>query len=284
MKVGLAQIRPKLGRVDENLRLHQELIRRATSEQVDLLVFPELSVTGYQLQDLTLDVGRPVTDEHIQTLLRESEEMDLVFGFVEESEDHIFYNAALYASGGEVQYLHRKVYLPTYGMFDEGRYFGRGNSIRSFQTRFGRTGILICEDVWHPSTSYLMAQDGAKVLIVVSNAPVKGVPAADHGNKKVWYDILTNIAVLHGMYVVYVNRVGTEDGVSFFGGSTVIDPFGWVQDEAPLFEETLLTVDLDLEKVRRARYQNPVLRDEDLDLTVRELNRIREKRRGGDSR
>ena len=177
MRVGLAQIRPVLGRVEDNLELHRDMIRRAEAERVDLLVFPELSLTGYSLRDLTLDVARTLRDESIRRLAGESERLDLVFGLVEEGPGHLFYNAAVYASEGEIRHVHRKVYLPTYGMFEEARHFARGRFFRSFETRFGRAGLLICEDAWHPSAPYLLVQDGAEILIVISNAPAKGMGA-----------------------------------------------------------------------------------------------------------
>ncbi len=280
MKVGLAQIRPRLGRVDSNIKLHEEMIRRAQEEQVDLLVFPELSLTGYNLLDLTYEMARDPFSPEIQGLVQLAGNMDLVFGFVEHSPEHILYNSAAYISAGNLHYLYRKVYLPTYGMFDEGRYFGKGQVIRSFPTRFGQTGLLICEDAWHSSSSYILTQDGAQILIVISNAPASGVGGARLGTQETWDALLKNHAMLSGSYLIYCNRVGAEDGVTFFGGSQVVDPFGEAEAQADLFVEDLLVVDLDLDKVRKARFQNPVMRDENLDLTIRELNRIKRKRTG----
>ncbi|MBA4600825.1 nitrilase-related carbon-nitrogen hydrolase [Thermoactinomyces mirandus] len=280
MKVGLAQIRPRLGRVDSNVELHEEMIRRAQEEQVDLLVFPELSLTGYNLLDLTYEMARDPFSPEIQGLIQLAGDMDLVFGFVEHSPEHILYNSAAYISAGNLHYLHRKIYLPTYGMFDEGRYFGKGEVIRSFPTRFGQAGLLICEDVWHSSSSYILTQDGAQILVVISNAPASGVGGPKLGAQDTWDTLLKNQAMLNGSYVLYCNRVGTEDGITFFGGSQVIDPFGEIEARADLFHEDLLVVDLDLDKVRKARFQTPVLRDENLDLTIRELSRIRRKRAG----
>lgn len=283
MRVGLAQIRPRLGRVDLNLELHEEMIHRAREEQVDLLVFPELSLTGYNLLDLTYEMARDPFSPEIQGLVQAAGDMDLVFGFVEHSPEHILYNSAVYTTAGNLHYLHRKVYLPTYGMFDEARYFGKGEVIRSFPTRFGQVGLLICEDLWHSSSPYLLAQDGAQVMIVLSNAPARDVSSPAPGSQKSWDLMLKNNAVYHGSYMIYCNRVGTEDGVTFFGGSQVVDPFGEAEAQADLFTEDLMIVDLDLDKIRKARFQLPVLRDENLDLTIRELNRIRQKRTGGGS-
>lgn len=285
MKVGVAQIAPVLGSVKENLHLHHQMIDRALEEQVDLLIFPELSLTGYTLLDATSDVARSIKDPQIQELVAATaaSDLDLAFGFVEESEEHILYNAAAYCSGGKIRHLHRKVYLPTYGMFDEGRLYGRGGSFRSFPTRFGRLGIAICEDAWHPSASYLLAQDGAIFFLALANGPVKGISAQGVGAQEAWHGLVSHYAMIHGMYGVFANRVGTEDGATFFGGSAIFDPLGQVVAEGELFGDQLLVAELDLAHVRRARFQMPLLRDEDLDLTIRELQRIQQKRaKGGD--
>jgi predicted amidohydrolase len=284
MRVGLAQIRPVLGRVEENLKLHREMIHRAESEQVDLLVFPELSLTGYQLKDLTLDVARSLRDESIRQLVSESRRLDLVFGLVEEGPGHLFYNAAVYASEGEVRHVHRKVYLPTYGMFEEARHFARGRFFRSLETRFGRMGLLICEDAWHPSAPYLLVQDGAEILVVISNAPAKGMGARGMSAEENWYGLLVNHSLLHGAIMLYANRVGTEDGVTFFGGSAAVDPFGRILGRGERFEPQLVVVDVNPEDVRVARYQMPMLRDEDLELTAREIERILKRRYEGGER
>lgn len=281
MRVGLAQIRPVLGRVEDNLKLHRDMIRRAESERVDLLVFPELSLTGYSLKDLTLDVARTLRDESIRRLVGESGRLDLVFGLVEEGPGHLFYNAAVYASEGEIRHVHRKVYLPTYGMFEEARHFARGRSFRSFETRFGRMGLLICEDAWHPSAPYLLVQDGAEILIVISNAPAKGMGARGMSAEENWYGLLSNLSLLHGVITLYANRVGTEDGITFFGGSTAVDPFGRILVRGERFEPRLVVIDVNPEDVRLARYQMPILRDEDLELTAREIKRILKRRSEG---
>ncbi|MDQ0417532.1 putative amidohydrolase [Croceifilum oryzae] len=280
MKVGLAQIRPHLGNVAKNLEIHKQMIKQAKEEGVELLIFPELSLMGYNLLDLTYDVACAVDSEEVQEIVSESKGMDIAFGIVERSSDHILYNSAIYASYGSVQAVHRKVYLPTYGMFDEARYFGRGESIRAFDTRFGRVGMLVCEDMWHPSAPYLLAQDRAELLIVLANSPARGVHAKGLGTQDSWDLILTSQAQFYGMFIACTQRVGTEDGVSFFGNSTAVDPFGDTLVHGPLFEESLVTFDLELDMVRRARFTTPILRDENTDLVVRELTRIQQHRRG----
>lgn len=284
MRMGIAQIRPRLGRIDHNLELHRQMIQQAKEEQIDLLVFPELSLTGYNLLDLTFDVARRTQAEEIQTLVQLTGGIDVVFGFVEESHDYQLYNSAIYASQQSITYIHRKVYLPTYGMFDEARYFGRGKRIRSFATRFGRMGLLICEDAWHPSTTYLLTQDGAECLILLANSPAKDVSSEHFDSQKTWSLLTQSQATVSGTYYVYANRVGTEDGVTFSGGSHVVNPLGKMEQQGENFAEQLLIYDLDMDEVRRARFQLPVLRDEDHDLTLRELKRIQNDRIEGEDR
>ncbi|WP_028775568.1 nitrilase-related carbon-nitrogen hydrolase [Shimazuella kribbensis] len=278
MRVGLAQFRPVLGDLQRNYHLHLEWIEKAKQDQVELLLFPELSLTGYCLLDLTYEVGRSIYSEEISQLVAQSEKLDLVFGFVELSEDHVLYNSTLYASKGKIVHTHRKVYLPTYGMFDEGRYFGRGEVIRSFPTQFGQMGILICEDMWHSSAPFLLAQDGAKMILVPGNSPVRSLDQTEVGSQSFWYANLENQAALNSSFFLFCNRVGTEDGISFFGGSSIMNPYGDEVARANMLEEQLLSVNIDLDEVRRSRLETPLLRDENLDLTIRELKRIRQSR------
>jgi predicted amidohydrolase len=278
MRVGLAQMRPALGDIQRNYHLHLDWIKKAKQNQVELLLFPELSLTGYHLLDLTYDLGRSVHSQEIKELVTYSKDLDIVFGFVELSEDHVLYNSTLYASNGEIIHIHRKVYLPTYGMFDEGRYFGRGEVIRSFPTRFGQMGILICEDMWHPSAPFLLAQDKAQFILVPANSPARSLDQSEIGSQSFWYANLENQAALNSLFFLFCNRVGTEDGISFFGGSSIVNPYGDELVRANMLEEQLLYTDIDLDEVRRARLETPLLRDENLDLTIRELNRIRQNR------
>lgn len=280
MRVGLAQIKPHLGRVDLNIKKHIELIHRAQEEKVDLLVFPELSLTGYNLLDLTYEMTRDPYSPDLQRMIQTTGKMDVVFGFVEQSPEYVIYNSTAYVTAQQIAYVHRKLYLPTYGMFDEGRYFGKGETIRSIPTRFGSVGIACCEDMWHPMVPYLLTQDGAHIIIAPANSPVKSMSHRGLGSRDSWYSILQACAILHGTYILFVNRVGSEDGITFFGGSAVIDPFGNIEAKAQLLEEDLLVVELDLEKIRKARFQMPLLRDERLDLTIREAHRILRKRTG----
>ncbi|MFC2076451.1 nitrilase-related carbon-nitrogen hydrolase, partial [candidate division KSB1 bacterium] len=175
IKIGLAQTAPVLGDVQRNLDRHLEIIKRARSRSIDLLVFPELSLTGYFLKDMVSEISLPLEDKRIAALAEAGAGLDLVAGLVEESPDHRFYNSAVYFSDGSLTAVHRKVYLPTYGMFDEQRYFSAGDCVAAFGTPLGRCGMLICEDMWHSSLPYIIALDGALILISISSSPAHGI-------------------------------------------------------------------------------------------------------------
>lgn len=277
IKVALGQMRPILGDVEKNVEKHLQWIEEAKTHHAELLVFPELGLTGYQVQDLTLEVALRLDAPAISRLAAASQDIDVVFSFVEESEDHRFFVSAVYASDGEIQSVHRKVYLPTYGMFDEGRYFAAGQAFRSFPSRFGRAGVLICEDAWHLSSPYLLGLDGANLLLLPASSPSRSVTDEEHfGSQSFWRQLLLVYARLLGINIVFVNRVGFEDGVNFFGGSFMVSAEGEFVTEGPKLEETLVYGQLDVTSPRRARYTTPILRDEKFDLVARELARIRQ--------
>jgi len=279
LRVALAQIDPRLGDLERNLVLHADAIRTARRGGADVVVFPELSLTGYLLRDQVPDVALRLDDRRLRPIVRASSDVDVVLGLVEESPDHRFHNAALYLSRGRAVHVHRKVYLPTYGMFDEGRDFAPGRSLRRFETAHGPAGMLVCEDLWHPACAWLLAADGVEVLYVLSSGPSRGArPDRGITSIAVWHDLLRVTAQFQTAYVVYVNRVGFEDGLHFAGGSTVIDPFGRAVVEMAAEEAGLAIGDLDGEVLRRARISYPLLRDEDLELAHRELLRVRAER------
>jgi predicted amidohydrolase len=275
-RVALAQIDPRLGDLERNVALHADAIRTARRAGADVVVFPELSLTGYLLRDLAPDVALRPDDRRLRGIVRASSDIDVVVGLVEESPEGRFHNAALYLSRGRVVHVHRKLYLPTYGMFDEGRDFAAGATLRRFETSHGPAGMLVCEDLWHPSCAWLLAADGAEVLYVLSSGPSRGTrPGRGITSVAVWHDLLRVTAQFQTAYVVYVNRVGFEDGLHFGGGSTVVDPFGRTVVDMATEETGLGMADLHAEVLRRARVSYPLLRDDDLELAHRELLRVR---------
>jgi NAD+ synthase (glutamine-hydrolysing) len=277
--VGLAQIYPKLGDVRANLEKHLQFIEQADQQGVDLLVFPELSLTGYYVQDLVPEIAiRPTRDDDtFRALLDASRNMDISFGFVQADKRQRFYIAQAYLSQGECLHIHHKVYLPTYTMFDDGRYFDQGASIRAFDTRFGRFGMLICEDFWHMSAPYVLWMDGADVMIFANASPSRGVSASEGGRLTVsrWVELMTQAyGSTFTDYIIMCNRVGYEDGKNFWGGSLVVNPEGEFMTHGLYFDETLITQSIDLNQLHRTRSRNPLLRDERPQLVQRELARI----------
>ncbi len=283
LTLALAQINTHLGDIDANLEKHLALIHEAQGIGADLILFPELSLTGYVLQDLVPSVARePVSDDPVfRTLLEASQKIDLSVGYVDEDSRHRFYIAAAYLSKGEVRHVHRKVYLPTYGLFDEGRFFAWGDAVRAFDTRFGRAGMLICEDFWHASPPYLLWLDGADLMLFMSASPGRGLNAAPQLESARWVEHINRAyASLFTTFVAHANRVGFEDGLNFWGGSTLFDPNGELLAKGPYHEEALIAIGLDLNELHRTRARLPLLRDERTALVSRELERILDKEHG----
>ena len=275
--IGLAQIYPKLGDVKHNLAVHLDYARQAREAAVDLLVFPELSMTGYQVQDLVPEVALHAKEDDpvFAELLKASGEIDIVFSFVHEDARNRFYIGDAYLSGGELLHLHHKLYLPTYAMFDESRYFARGNSVRAFDSRFGRVGMLICEDFWHVSPPYLLWLDGADILILNSSSPSRGLNESDRLMGSRWVEQVNQAyGGMFTSYILHCNRVGYEDGKNFWGGSSVVDPDGEFMTRGLYFDEALITQEIDLNQLHRTRARLPLLRDERPGLVRRELGRI----------
>lgn len=278
-RIALAQIAPVLGDRSRNLRMHTHRIAEAVDAQADLVVFPELSLTGYFLRDMVPDVGLCADCEEMETLCRAAESVDVVCGFVEQSTQLRFYNSAAYLEHGEVRHVHRKVYLPTYGLFDEQRYFAAGDRVRAFDTeKFGRVGILVCEDLWHLSAAAILQAEEIDMLICVANSPARGVQESQIRTATVYRNVCSAYALLLGAVVVLVNRVGFEDGLCFWGGSLVVGPGGDVLAESPALDEALTVATLDLAELRRERIITPLGRDERLLMTLEELQRIKRQR------
>ena len=284
--LALAQIAPVLGDLAQNLALHEVKIAESKAAGADLVIFPELSLTGYQLQDLAPEVAMRRTDPRLDSLARlTSGGPSAVVSFVESTDDHRLFAAAALLEGGVVRHVARKCYLPTYGLFDERRFLAAGDAIRATRASLGGrsdqgdvgVGIGVCEDFWHPTLPAILAQDGAELLINVAAGPARGASVdADQGlgSAASWGTLLRATAALTTSYVAFTNRVGVDESLIFWGGSRVIGPDGVVIAEAPLFDEALLLTEIDLDEVARARSALPLLRDERLELTRREFDRI----------
>jgi predicted amidohydrolase len=273
--VALAQIKPKLGCLDDNMALIEAAIEKGISDGAHLIVFPELALTGYFLKDLVPDVAIGLEAPQIGRLKLLSRRISIAIGLVEVTADYRFFNTALYLEEGDILHVHRKVYLPTYGLFDEQRYLARGERFRAFDTRFGRFGMLICEDMWHLSAPYILAMDGATTLICLSSSPGRGISEAEGlGSAAAWQRLTSTTAMFLNCRVFYCNRVGYEDGINFWGGSEVIAPSGEVTARGALLEEDFVLAKVDEGALRRERIFSPMMRDENLAVTVKELKRI----------
>lgn len=272
VRIAIAQCAPALGAFERNVAMHLESIERARAGGATLVVFPELSLTGYYLKDLANDLACSADDARLAPIAGASRDVDVLAGFVERSPDGRIHIASGYWSSGRLAHVHRKVYLPTYGIFDDGRYFARGERFDTFASAVGQAGIAICEDIWHLSTPYLYAVRGANVIFYPSASPGRGVAeGGDLGTAESCRLLDQFYAQYLTLYVVFANRVGHEDGVAFWGGSEVVAPDGTAVARAPEFEEHLLFADIDPALAARERARNPILRDEQHDLVLRHL-------------
>lgn len=281
LTVALAQFAPVLGDVRANVTRAAALAAEAARAGAGLIVLPELALTGYFVKDLAFEVARPITARDFAPLAAASAEIAIVAGFIEHGADHALYNAAGFWHRGSARFVHRKVYLPTYGLFDEGRYVARGRRLQAFSTALGRLGLLVCEDIWHASTVYVEAQDGAEMVVVIAASPTREAGGEDTSRAgSIWLDLLRAHAVIHGVHVVFVNRVGFEDGVNFWGGSRIIAPSGALVVAAPFLDESLTYGTVDRRDLLRERMRSHHVWDEDAALTRRELGRVLARRDG----
>lgn len=275
-RVILAQTNPSLGDVGANLEGHLRQIDEAAAAGANAVLFPELSLTGYFLKDQTYELAMSLDAEILSRVAEKSRSIAVGAGFVERSADGRYYNAYAYFEGGKIVHVHRKVHLVSYGLFEETRDFAAGTSFESFDTGLGRVGILICEDLWHMPSSYLHFLQGAETLLVPSCSPARGVGTQGQGfaSERTWQSLLAAVAMFTRTNILYVNRVGFEDGIGFSGGSCAIGPRGDRVHFLEGLDEGSLEVELDSGALRRARVQTPLLRDEKPGLVVSELARI----------
>lgn len=275
-RLTVAQTNPALGNVGRNLEEHVTAIEAAIAAGSQLILFPELSLTGYFLKDQTAEVALALDSREIARLVELSRRISIAVGFVERGPDGRIYNSCAFLEDGRVVHVHRKVHLVTYGMFDEMREFAAGDSFATFQSRHGRFGLMICEDVWHVSSGYQHFLDGVDAMLIPSCSPGRGVA---HGSKelaseRLWRTLLEAHGILFQTWVVYSNRVGWEDGVFFWGGSRVIDPFGIERGRIEGLEIGRLEAHITSQELRRARVATPLLRDSKPWLLQKGIERI----------
>ena len=255
-KLRIAQIDCTLANFDENLAQHCTLTEEAIRDGADAIAFPELSLTGYNVQDAAQDIAMHIEDTRFAPLRELSRKICIICGGIELSNDYGVYNSAL--------------------MFEELRYFSAGQQIKAVTSkRLGRIGVAICEDFWHVSVPYLLAHQGAKLLFVLMSSPLRMSPGI--GNPAIvtqWQTIASTYSFLFSSYVACVNRVGNEDSFTYWGNSSLTGPDGTVLCAAPLFKQHVMDAEVDVTEVKRARLHSSHFLDEDLRLISAELSEI----------
>lgn len=284
LRLRIAQTAPRRGEVEANAREMAQLRRAASARAVDLIVFPELALTGYHLGSRAADLAIPA-DEDPCGLWADGEDGPVViYGFVERGGDHLVYNSATVAARGRRLHTHRKLHLPTYGTFDEGRIFAPGRAgVDVFDVLPGwRAAVLVCEDLWHPPLPYLAGLRGIDLLVVPAAAPGReptttGAPTA-FASVDAWETIARATALIHGIWLVVANRSGVEGPVTFAGSSFVVAPDGTVVHRCGTGTETSDLV-LRRSAIREARATFSHLRDARPGLVQAELERLTSRNR-----
>lgn len=271
LHLGIAQFLPTLADKAANLEKIVRFVEQAEEQGVDLLLFPELALTGYPVGNWFSEAAITADCDEIKKLKALSKRVAIVVGVIEESEAVEFFNTALYLKDGEVRHLHRKIYLPTYRQFDERRYFMAGWSVNAFNTPWCRMAILICGDCWHLTLPYLAVHDGADVLLVLAASSKEGL-TQEISSPDAWQRMNRSYALTLSTFVAFANLVGSSHDMQFWGGSHVVLPNGNLLAQANFEKEDLLTAELDLKLLRKQRLILPFRRDDSLTLTT-ELGR-----------
>lgn len=266
--VACAQIAPAKAEVAANLDKIAQAILDSQSQGADLVVFPEASTTGYFLEggviESALAAGDLLNRLHQRLLGKLTKEIDVLVGFYENEQGNL-YNAAAYlelsAKECRIVHVYKKFFLPTYGVFDEERFVSRGHDLGVFDTRFGRVGVLICEDVWHSVMPTLCAVAGAQLLLIPSASPARGFSGEEIGNLAHYKKMIATVSEEHGVYCVNCQLTGFEGGKGLVGGSSVSDPNGKIMAQGPVGEEYLLVAEIDLDLAVVARAAQPLISD-----------------------
>jgi len=246
MRLALAQLDSRLGDLESNWERARQALAEARAVDADLIVFPELQLSGYALGHSDRDAA--CTADALAQLAAEAGEGSCLLCFRERSDDARTHNSAAYFERGRLVHVHRKLYLPHYLDFEEAALFAPGDEMRIFDTAFGPTAVLICNDAWQPCVPALAVADGASVLLVAACSATAVAEA-----ERYWREITRFYARMLACYVVFVNRVGRERGFTFWGGSHVVDPRGELVAQAPRLAPSLTVADLDLAAVERRR-------------------------------
>jgi len=238
MKTTLVQFAPRLNR--SNLEYISSVIKKYSKES-DIIVFPELALNGYLLQDKLYEDAFDI--EELSVLETLSKDIDIVVGCAIK-DNGVFRNTALYFSDGELLLKHYKVHLPNYGMFEEARYFKAGDIFESFISKFGKVSMLVCEDLWHKSVHHDLIEENPDIIIALVASPARGFSDDGLEIQKKWYDIIKTVASECESKVIFVNRVGFEDGLGFWGGSCILDEKANILKQLPLHKTDIQTFNI----------------------------------------
>ncbi len=272
LRVGMAQVDCALNDVLANLAKATELVE-AHRDHLDLLIFPELSLTGYSVGEQFHSVAMRLDNPDLQRLMEAAQGITVGVGLIEETPSFRFYNSFIYFRDGEIVHTHRKIYLPNYDIFEEKKYFAVGSRFDCFNMGQFRLGQFICGDAWNPALVHIAAADEANVLVFSACSPDYAL-GNRLSNRKNWLRLARFYAIMYGAYVIFVNRTGEERGLSFYGRSTIFNPFGEVTCSARGTLEGVSTCRINLNQVRKARTVLHTMRDENLDFIQRNLTRV----------
>ncbi len=274
LKVAAAQIESHLGDLEANLDKHLAVIDEARAAGVDVLLFPEMSLTGHGAGTEVLRLSLPREDSRLARLAEATGDMTTIVGLMEEGLAAQFYNTAITLRNGEQLFLHRKVNLATYGQLEEGKHFAGGRYVDTFELGGPwRSSVMICADLWNPGLVNLVALHGCTVLFAPISSAVEAV-GGEFDNPAGWHLNVRFYGMTYGLPLVMANRIGREGNLEFWGGSCVVDAFGRMVAQADGDEETLVSAEIDYDTVRRARYLLPTVRDSNLSLVLRETQRL----------
>jgi len=276
MKIRAVQFSPKLGHIVDNVAFHNQKIHEAVADGIQLIIFPELSLSGYNLKDIVYDVALTPEDETVRHFKEMSKKIDIVVGAPWEEPVGIIYNSALYFSKGELLHNHRKVQLPNFGMFEEAMIFKAGDTFRSFELEDHgfKVGIIICREILFPINAYLHYLQDTDFIIAVSNSPHRGINKEGMSSLKLWERMGEVYALHYHQNYIFVNRSGFEEGIGFGGGSFFAAPDKGIVKKAAYFEEDTFDVDISTAAVRRSRINGNYRRDENPELILKEMKRI----------
>jgi predicted amidohydrolase len=301
MKVAVYQTNPVLLDLKTNLEEVISKIHQGKEKGAQLIVFPELALTGYFVGQRYHKMALRMDSREIKQLASATKGTAAVVGFIEESRSMNFYNSALVAVDGEILFAYRKLNLPNYGVFEERKYFSHGKQIPVFRLNDFTIAVLICNDLWHPSLPYLGVCQKADVFVTIFSSS-EGAMGTEFSNIESWGIINTFYSRVFGIYNICANRVGEEEweekrsvlaaetsqmitgddpdqplleqSFNFWGGSEIINPFGKPIAKAALHKEDVIFGDLSKDLLRRKKILLPYLRDDDPYFTHRELQRI----------